>query len=206
MMKSLLLSAPILLSLAAPAFAGDAPAASVQQQPAPEKVDSLNLSPLGLLWGDLYVNYEHMYKGGNGLVIDAGGGMSSNTSSEEGHGTIGVGYRWHWRHRENSGFLGVMVHQSIGSGYVEESDGTTMSHYDMSIRETQVTANIGKRWMLGSENRWNITLRLGLGVAARSATAKDDTSEAKMAEEDMNKLLRAIPIGVDGELSVGYNF
>jgi opacity protein-like surface antigen len=203
MMKSLLLSAPILVALSSSAFADDV---SIKQQPAPEKVDSLNLSPLGLLWADLYMNYEHMFPGGNGLVIDAGGGLSSNASSEEGHGTLGVGYRWHWRHRENSGFLGVMVHQSIGSGYVEESDGTTMSHYDMAIRETQVTANIGKRWMLGSQNRWNITLRFGLGVAKRTATAKDDSPDAKMAEDQMNKLLSIIPIGVDGELSVGYNF
>ena len=52
----------------------------------------------------------------------------------------------------------------------------------------------------------NITLRFGLGWGHYAATAKVDNSEAKDAEKKLNDVLALLPIGFDGELSVGYVF
>ncbi len=169
-----------------------------------ESRNSINVSPLGLIFGDLYVTYEHLFDGGHGLVIDAGGGSSGGDTASESHGSVGVGYRWHWQGRQNSGFLGVMLHQSVGSGEATVGDGTDEMSYDMTIRSTMLTANIGKRWMLG--DNFNVSLRFGLGWGHHVADADADGEDAKEAEEAMNKLLTLIPIGIDGELSVGYNF
>lgn len=115
-----------------------------------------------------------------------------------------VGYRWHWRGRQNSGFLGVTFTQTVGSGSVTQTvSGAEMTH-DMSVRSTMLTGNIGKRWML--TDAINITARLGLGWGHHVATAKEDTQEAKDAEELMNDILAFLPIGFEGELSLGYAF
>lgn len=170
-----------------------------------EKDDSINVSPFGLLFGNLYVTYEKLYNGTHGLIVDVGFGRSSGDGGDEMHGAAGVGYRWHWRGRQNSGFLGVMFHQTYGHGEMTYNPGAAdeMS-YDMSVRSTMLTGNVGKRWMLGDS--LNITLRLGLGWGHHVASADEDTAEAREAEEDMNAILSLLPIGFDGELSLGYNF
>lgn len=205
MKKFTFLTAPLLLAaLSSSALAQEAsPPSEALPQPLPkaEGNDSINVSPLGLLFGNLYVTYEHMWTGGHAVIVDLGGGQSSGESGSEAHGSAGVGYRWHWRGRQNSGFVGLSLHQEIGSGTVTNDDGT----FDMSVRSTMLTANVGKRWMLGDSN-WNITLRFGLGTGKHTAEAKESTPEAKMAEKEMNDLLALIPIGWEGELSIGYVF
>jgi hypothetical protein len=189
---------------AQPASAPTAEPAVMQTAPAPEKQNSINVSPLGLLFGNLYVTYEK-FMDGHGFIVDAGFGRTSGDGGSEAHGAVGVGYRWHWRGRQNSGFLGVMFHQTYGHGEMTYNPGAPdeMS-YDMTVRSTMLTGNIGKRWMLGDS--LNITLRLGLGLGHHVASADEDTDEAREAEEDMNALLSLLPVGFDGELSVGYNF
>jgi hypothetical protein len=163
--------------------------------------DSLNLSPLGLIFGDINLNYEHLFDHGHGLIAEVGGGRDSGDLGSDTHGSLAVGYRWHWQHKQNSGFLGVTLAQAVGTGYIEEENGM---RYDMRVRSTMLTGNIGKRWMIG--DKVNITLRFGLGLGAHTATAKQSTPEAKMAESDMNKILTLLPIGAEGELSIGYVF
>ena len=209
MNRTVLAAAPILLAAATahaqPSAPSTPPPAVYTQQAKPESKDSINVSPLGLLFGNLYVTYEHLFNGKHGVIVDLGYGRSSNEDGAEDHGELGVGYRWHWRGRQNSGFLGVSFHQSYGSGYMTYMPDTAEEQrYDMTVKSTMLTANVGKRWMLGDS--WNITLRFGLGLGKHTATAEEDTAEAKMAEEDMNALLSLIPIGWEGELSVGYNF
>jgi CBS domain-containing protein len=58
----------------------------------------------------------------------------------------------------------------------------------MSVRSTTITGNIGKRWMFGPVN---LTIRAGLGYGKYTAKAKEDTQEAKDAEELMNDILQA---------------
>jgi hypothetical protein len=164
-----------------------------------EPVNSINVSPLGVLVGNYALTYERLFGGYHGLIVE---GIASHSSNDDGT-TLqfggGVGYRFHWRGRQNSGFLGVMFAQGFGNGEVTIGDMT----HPMSVRSTTVTANVGKRWMIGPAN---ITFRLGLGWGNHVAEAKEDSTDAKEAEEVANGLLAFLPIGFDGELSVGYTF
>lgn len=194
----LLIASLLVLS---PAIAAAQPAPAITATAArPEKDDTLNISPLGLVFGDLALTYEHLFPGGHGLVAEAGFGFSNGDDTSESHGAAGVGYRWHWRGRQNSGFLGVMVHQAFGSGEVSTDEMT----YGATLKMTSVTGNIGKRWTLG--DAWNITLRLGAGWGHYSVEIDDPSADAQDAEDILNAALAFLPVAVDGELSVGYAF
>ena len=120
---------------------------------------------------------------------------------------IGVGDAMRSIFVRGSGFVGVTYQQRYGSGYVETRvDDEPVERHDMTVHSEMLTANIGKRWTLGSEENWNVTLRFGLGWGNHTATAKEDTMDAKEAEAEMNEILELLPIGWEGELSVGYNF
>ncbi len=170
-----------------------------------EPTNSINVSPLGLVAGNIALTYEHLFGGMHGVIVEGVMNRSSNDDGDQMQFGGSVGYRWHWRGRQNSGFLGVTFTQTVGSGSVTEtsSTGAEMTH-DMSVRSTMLTANIGKRWML--TDAINITARLGLGWGHHVATAKENTPDAKEAEELMNDILAFLPIGAEGELSVGYAF
>lgn len=174
------------------------------QVKAPEKTNSINVSPLGALVGNYSLTFEHLFNGTHGVIVEGNTSFDSGSDASSYQVGGGVGYRWHWRGRQNSGFLGVMVAQSFGSGEVTTTSNGQQMTYEMGVRSTTVTGNIGKRWMIG--DAFNVTLRLGLGWGHHVATAKVNDQAAKDAEEKLNDLLAFLPIGFDGELSVGYVF
>jgi hypothetical protein len=205
--SALVASVPTIAFAQAPATAPAAPMPAAEPLVIEEKAEpknSINISPLGLIAGNIALTYEHLFAGTHGVIVE---GVLARASGDEGDSLQfggSVGYRWHWRGRQNSGFLGVTFTQTVGSGSVTtNASGTEMTH-DMSVRSTMLTGNIGKRWML--TDAINITARLGLGWGNHVASAKEDTQEAKDAEELMNDLLAFLPIGFEGELSVGYAF
>ena len=189
-------------STTATVFADDAVAPPPSVTSSSEKEDpanSINVSPLGVVFGNYALTYERLFAGHHGVIVE---GIFSRSTGDEGDSMQyggAIGYRWHWRGRQNSGFLGVTFAQSIGTGEVT----TNGMSYDMSVRSTMITANIGKRWLFGPIN---VTTRFGLGWGHHVASADSDTQEAKDAEELMNDILSFLPIGVEGELSVGYTF
>jgi hypothetical protein len=199
-LAALVASVPSIAFAQAPA----APAAPLVVEKQAEKENSINLSPLGLVAGNIALTYERLFGGTHGIIVE---GVMNRASGDDGDSMQfggSVGYRWHWRGQQNSGFLGVTFTQTVGSGSVTRSvNGAEMTH-DMSVRSTMLTANIGKRWML--TDAVNITARLGLGWGNHVANAKDDSAEAQESEEFMNDLLSLLPIGAEGELSVGYVF
>jgi len=165
-----------------------------------EPTNSINISPLGLIAGNIALTYEHLFNGTHGVIVE---GALSRASGDDGDSLQfggSVGYRWHWRGRQNSGFLGLMASQGIGTGKVTVNG---MDH-DMSVKSTTLTANIGKRWMI--TEAFNVTFRIGAGYGHYTATSKDDTMDGKQAEKTLNDLLSFLPVGFDGELSVGYAF
>ena len=193
---------PATLLLLASSIASAQPSINASTAVKPEGRDSVNLSPLGLIFGDVDLSYEHLFDGGKGIIVEAGGGRGGSSDARDTHGSMAVGYRWHWQKKQNSGFLGITLTQGFGSASV--ADDTGMS-YDMTTRSTMLTGNIGKRWMLGDSN-WNITLRFGLGWGHHTVQAKETSSGAKMAEQKLNDALTHVPVGVEGELSIGYVF
>ena len=169
-----------------------------------EPANSINLSPLGALVGNYAVTYERLFAGHHGLIVEGIATLSNGDDGDSRQFGGALGYRWHWRGRQNSGFLGVMFAQGFGTGEVVTNvGGADEMKHEMTVRSTTITANIGKRWMMGPVN---LTVRFGLGWGHHVAKAKEDTPEAKDAEELMNDILSFLPIGVDGELSLGYTF
>jgi len=194
-MRNLLLAAIMLV----PSLAAAQPAPPLAVEKAAEPTNSINVSPLGLVFGNYALTYEHLFAGQHGVIVEGIASRSANDDSSQLQFGGAVGYRWHWRGRQNSGFLGVMLAQGVGNG---EVDLNGMKH-DMTVRSTTITGNIGKRWMIGPAN---ITLRLGLGYGHYTVEAKEDSQEAKDAEKTLNDLLAFLPVGFDGELSAGFVF
>lgn len=216
MTRSLLASLALSTSLLAASGAAVAQPADTYPAapaPAPERVHSINVSPLGLLdGGGFNLNYERLF-GSHGLILEVGttewsstsrttinGDVTDETSIDARHATLGVGYRWHWRGRQNSGFLGVMLHQNLGAADVVLMDGDGRVEDEVAYRSTTFTGNVGKRWMIG--DALNVTLRLGVGTADRQVI-DDDADE--MAAAELQDVI-GIPLAVDGELSLGYTF
>jgi len=195
-----MLAVTTLLAAAPALVAADPDPSPLGVEAKAEPTNTINASPLGVVVGDYALTYEHLFNGSHGLILE---GIGSRAAGDEGSSLQfggGVGYRWHWRGHQNSGFLGLMAAQRFGTGSVTENGMT----HDMSVRSTTVTANIGKRWALTPA--FNVTFRIGAGWGHHVATAKEDTMEAKQAEKLMNDILSFLPIGLDGELSVGYAF
>lgn len=201
-MNKLLVAAAL---VTVPALASAQPLGVTETQAkAPEKTNSINVSPAGALIGYYSLTYEHLFNGSHGVIVEGNAGFDSGTDASSYRVGGGVGYRWHWRGRQNSGFLGVMVAQAFGSGHVETTSGSQTMTYQMGIRSTMITANVGKRWMIG--DRFNITFRAGLGWGHHVASTSESDPQAKDAVKKMNDLLAWIPVGIDSELSVGYLF
>lgn len=164
----------------------------------PAKINSVNFSPIGFLFGAYSLNYERLVDGQHGLIVEGSFSSSSsgNTSSTSYGGNFG--YRWHWSKTQDSGFLGAMLGFASGSGEVKEIDRTV----DLTISAPSVTMNIGRRWAW--EGGFNITLRFGVGRAFYSVSSNVEGSEE--AVKSLEDLLNALPVTLDGELSIGWIF
>jgi hypothetical protein len=163
-----------------------------------ERSNSINLSPFSLLLAGVALNYERMFAGGHGLIVGgqySGRGFFAPNDTKE--YDLEVGYRWHWRGRQSSGFLGVMAGYSHEQG--EFYNVIRATRNELSVQALRLTANIGKRWAW--DNGLNFTFRVGAGYRLASATAKEDTPQARSDAQDQEH-----PLGFDGELSIGYTF
>lgn len=170
----------------------------------PERVNSINVSPLGLLAGSYSVVYERLKSGTHGLIAEGNFYRQGDETSSAAHAGVGLGYRWHWRGRQNSGFLGVMAAYSVGTGTATITEQDMEYTFDVSIQSLSFTANVGRRWAW--RNGFNVTLRVGAGGASRSVTTDSTDPLAQDAVDTVQAILSFLPIAFDGELSIGYNF
>jgi len=200
------------LSLVALFTAGSAWGQSAPAQPMPstatvvpvepqERVNSINGSPLGVVVGNYSLNYERLLAGAHGLMVEGNFSMSKDGGSKSMLYGGGVGYRWHWSSRQSSGFLGLLAGYSVGTGEASVND---MKLFDLKISAPWVVANIGKRWAW--DNGLNITFRIGGGYAKYNVSSDSSDPDAQQAVDLLQDLLNFLPIALDGELSVGYNF
>jgi len=171
---------------------------------APEPKMSINANPLAIIQGQYGGNFEYLVDGTHGLLVEADYWHSSGTDSSAAGGGLRLGYRWHWRGRQDSGFLGVNVGAGLGTGSATVSnDAGQQMTYDLSVRTLEVTGDIGKRWMMGPVN---ITFRIGAGYASRTASTSSTDPDAQKAARTVQDILAFLPVALDGELSVGYTF
>ena len=170
-----------------------------------ERANSINVSPLGLLAGSYSANYERLFSGHHGLLLEGQYIRASDDDASSTHGGGGIGYRWHWRGRQNSGFLGATLAYTKGSGEGTVSiTGSDDKTFDVDVSVLQLTGNIGKRWAWDSG--LNITLRFGLGIGDYNVTTDSMDPDAEAAVKLVDDILTLFPVAFDGELSIGYTF
>jgi hypothetical protein len=187
---------------AVPALAQD-PAETIVAAPKPRD-NSVNVSPLGIAIGAYTVNYERLFGGYHGLVVEGGLAFSSGDGAESTSYGGALGYRWHWSGEQDSGFLGFNVgyYRGAGSGSIT-TNGMTET-FDVDTQSLFAVANIGKRWAW--DNGFNITFRIGGGYARYDVSTSSTDPDAQGVVETVENLLEIFPIAIDGELSVGYTF
>jgi hypothetical protein len=180
--------------------------------PKPPKENSINGSPLGVLFGSYSLNYERLVGGTNGFMIEGTFSRSTGTSTVNGDSTSSkstlyggaVGYRWHWSGQQDSGFLGLLAGYSVGTGSGTVVDAAGIQQIDLTIKAPWIVANIGRRWQW--DNGLNFTIRAGAGWAKYTVSTSSTDPNAQDAVKALQDLLTLIPIALDGELSLGYTF
>ena len=192
-----------LLSLCLASSAG----AEVEEESPPERArfNAVNLGAIGPLSGTYSLNYSRSFDGYHGVIgeavyIDREGTISEEGEQEQfpksGFGFL-LGYRYAWEGGQDSPFTGV----SFDYYQTEETrDGSPHNKYN----SWSLTANIGRRWAW--ESGFNITLRFGLGYASREYEREGTGLTDQLADGFAEVIFSVIPIGFDGEISVGYSF
>lgn len=170
----------------------------------PERANSINGSPLGALVGNYALNYERLVNGTHGFLVEGVFSMRNDGGSSSSLYGGGVGYRWHWSGRQNSGFLGLMAGYTVGTGEGKVGTGSGEQVFDLTISAPFVVGNIGKRWAW--DNGLNLTFRVGGGWAGYNVTSDSNDPNAQSAVDLVQDLLTFLPITLDGELSIGYAF
>ena len=186
-----------------PAGAQPAPAEPVMAGPlyAP---NSVNVSPLGLAFGSYSVNFERLVTPHHGLLVEGQFSTSSDDNNKSTSGGAALGWRLHFNGTQRSWFVGVMGAYNVGSAEATVTDNAGTRAIDVSTTALSVTANFGKRWVFGPGI--NITFRFGLGWGRYNVTTESTDPSAKEAVEAVDALLAFFPIGIDGELSIGFCF
>jgi hypothetical protein len=149
-----------------------APAAHAQSEPPaptlaieapPERANSINVSPLGIVLGSYNINYERLF-GAHGLVLEGGFSYLSDDGDDSKSLGGSLGYRWHWRGRQNSGFLGLAagMYDGTGEASVETAGGDEESH-DVDVR---------------SYYRWPTSASAGSGATASTSPCAREAATA----------------------------
>lgn len=170
----------------------------------PTGVNSVNINPLGALFGDYSVNFEHLVNGSHGLIAE---GVFSSTSDDNGTTTqagAAVGYRWHWSGTQDSGFLGAMLGYKSGTSDVTVVSSGISKSFDLTVSAPSITFNIGRRWAW--QSGLNVTIRFGVGRAAYDITSTSTDADVQEAIKLADDMMNAFPVTLDGELSVGWIF
>jgi hypothetical protein len=180
------------------------PGPSITQQAPAEKENSINVSPIGLVFGSYSVNYERLINGHHGFIVEGDYARLSDDDSEQATFGGNLGYRYHWSGGQDSGFVGLNVGYGQGTGEASTTTNDVTKTYDVDSSVTRVTANVGRRWAWNSG--FNITLRVGAGYGDYNITTDSDDPEAQQAAKDIDDLLTVFPVAIDGELSIGWAF
>ncbi len=180
------------------------PIVAAEKTSALHKENSLNISPLGVLSGSYGLTYERLLQGHHGIIVEGNYASASGSDASSSSAGATIGYRYHWRGNQDSGFVGLNLGYYDGSGTATVESGGMSTTFDMDTKVTTLTANIGRRWAWDSG--LNVTFRIGLGQGNYDITTKSDDPDAQKAVELVDDLLTLFPVAFDGELSMGYIF
>ena len=188
--------------IAVPALAQDGPI--ITKQAPTEKQNSINVSPIGLVFGSYSLNYERLVNRHHGFIVEGDYARLSDDESEQATFGGNIGYRYHWSGGQDSGFVGLNVGYAQGTGEASTTTNDVTKTFDVDSTVTRVTANVGRRWAWNSG--FNITLRVGAGYGDYTITTQSADPEALDAAKNIDDLLTVFPVAIDGELSVGWAF
>ncbi|MBD3343690.1 MAG: DUF3575 domain-containing protein [Chitinivibrionales bacterium] len=166
--------------------------------PMPE--NAVNFNPLSIAFGSLNANYEHLFGGKHGVMVQGGYVFGANSG--------GYSAALHYRHHYHT----KITHNGLSSPfwgpfvYYEQSDAkvqntNTSETYTIDIQYLKFGANWGRRWIFGET--FNLVLRIGYGFPA---IAEFDWGESKPEEAETIESITKIIAGIDGELSIGFAF
>ena len=184
------------------------PAAAVEVASEPFKANSVNYDLSALVLKGFAANYEHLFKGGHGVLVEGVFrlGKEDGTSKTAMSGGLSLGYRYHFTGEQSSWFAGPLLTASFGSGEgsVTGNDNVTKKTFPVSYASIAATANVGRRWVIASTV--NITGRIGAGYTKRFYSTDSSDPDAQAAAALVDALLSFIPVTIDGELSLGLIF
>ena len=174
---------------------------------ATEHANSINVRPLGLIFGTYNLNYERLFFNTHGLLVDASFSQSDRVLTSDGgklaYRSYKVGYRRHLRRRQSSEFVGVDL------GYKTNNTRLTIHHLNGTKSTFPVDysglffgGNFGRRWAW--ESGLNITLGVGGGFDKSSFSSNDpDAPNARILKAILTD---SIPVYLQAELSIGFTF
>ncbi len=192
------LSRLVLTVLALALLTSAAPSAGWADEPHQE--NSINVNPIGVLFGSYSLNFEHLFAEQHGLLAEGTFATSSSGTTSTVDGGFAVGYRWHWSKSQNSGFLGANLGYRLGSAKATVDSST----FDLNVSVPYAVFNIGRRfaWDFGL----NVTLRAGLGRGFYSISSTSTNPNVQSAIKTVEDVYNRIPVVLDGEVSIGYDF
>ncbi|NLT52183.1 MAG: hypothetical protein GXX85_14865 [Ignavibacteria bacterium] len=159
--------------------------------------NALNIDPAGVFFGNLTMNYEHLFGKRHGLFIESGLGKKDFYLA-------GAGYRFHYFNDEdtagiNSGFFGVFV--KSGRNYMQ-FEGENKKKYDVNLEYLSAGINIGYRYKWGEY--FNYSWRIGCAFPLQS-DFKWHPADKPEDYKDFQTICKILSY-IDGEISIGYNF
>jgi hypothetical protein len=164
--------------------------------------NAINIYPFGPIFGNININYEHLFGKANGLMVQALLMEKYGFSSATGF-SVELQYRRHYfRYPKqkglNSPFWGPFIYYEMSRTQIA---GTNGSKYDVDITFGKAGANWGRRWIWGKS--FNLALRIGAGIPFYA------NYNWLPYKPDQYQTIEALSIALacfDGELTIGFAF
>lgn len=164
---------------------------------ADEKTVSINVQPAPAL-ALIFMGNVEVRRAKHGLLLEGYLGSIDDGADEVRGALGGVGYRYHIRGQMDGAFVGVNASYSILT-----DEKLYNGHDSYTVNSVALTGNVGRRWQW--DNGFNITGRVGIGLAYRSSTAAAGSDDLWMDHVESLGIRGILP-AYDGELSVGYSY
>lgn len=174
---------------------------------------AVKLNPLGALFGNLGVGYEHGLSETTSVqlgmsffsrsfdvsVIDSDGELASGDQKFSGIGFVPE-FRFYFDSAIEGWYGGAFANYNSIKFKTEYSSGNDDLNSESTITNVGAGAEFGKQWLLGSNDNFVIDLNLGVGFQSASIDNNDEDSD------DIEFGLAASGVWPKLAFSVGYAF
>lgn len=163
-----------------------------------DQTNSISIYPLGIVFGNAAFNYEHLFHGKHGIMIQCSFPFFGKTKGYTG----ALHYRHHYFSKQkhiglNSPFWGMFAYYEKSEAEIEDG----YNQYNLKINFMKAGINWGRKWIFNSG--FNICFRIGYGIPF---IAEFDWSPTEPDNVEAIEALTKILGGIDGEFTIGYSF